>query len=190
MTSYQKISVLLLRRSSQIAFTTSYWRCQRAKLEPDNTCFSCYRRFWDLAKLILQNVFAVHLAELQISKENIMIFRREFEESPNQVHVWCYTDTFSSLLSGTTKIVTATASLFGLINYVAVFIRDSYQKVKTWQNVSQDFRHRRVSIIGENRWWSKHAAPRIAFGGFPNADISLYPDFVVTVSGIQETARA
>lgn len=59
-------------------------------------------------------------------------------EAPNQVHVWCYAHILNLVLSDTTKVVIASASLFSLINDIAVFIKDSYQRMNIWENVNQD----------------------------------------------------
>ena len=44
--------------------------------------------------------------------------------SPNQVHVWCYARVLNLVLANTTEVVLSSATLFSLLNDIAVFIRD------------------------------------------------------------------
>ncbi|CAH2326702.1 zinc finger MYM-type 1-like [Pelobates cultripes] len=108
-------------------------------------------------------------------------------ESPEQVHIWCYAHILNLVLADTTKVVVASASLFSLLNDIAVFIRDSYQRTNTWEEVSQDPHHRRISVIGETRWWSKDAALRKVFGEFSNPDSALFLSLIYTLSKIEES---
>ncbi len=71
-------------------------------------------------------------------------------QSPN--HVWCYSHVLNLVLSETTQIVIESGSLFDLLNDIAVFIKDSYQRVNLWEKQSHDKRHRRIGPIGETRW--------------------------------------
>lgn len=95
-------------------------------------------------------------------------------EAPNQVHVWCYAHILDLVLSDTTKVVITCASLFSLINDIAVFIKDSYQRMNLWENVNQDVHHRRLPTIGETRWWSKDVTLINIFGSFSNPKSALY----------------
>ena len=47
-------------------------------------------------------------------------------ESPNQVHIWCYAHVLNLILGDTTGVVIESASLFSIMNDVAVFIKDRY----------------------------------------------------------------
>ncbi|XP_075070610.1 uncharacterized protein LOC142159784 [Mixophyes fleayi] len=108
-------------------------------------------------------------------------------ESPDQIHVWCYAHVLNLVLADTTKVAIASTSLFALMNEVAVFIRESYQCMTTWLDVSQDPHHRRLSVIGETR--SNDAALRTVFGSFSQPDSALYIDLVVTLAKIKESPR-
>lgn len=111
------------------------------------------------------------------------------KESQGLVHVWCYGHILNLVLSDTAKITIAGASLFNLLNDIAVFIRDSYKRMNIWQTVSQDTRHRKLSTIGETRWWSKDAALRKVFGDFSNPEAALYIDAIITLEKIQEDSN-
>jgi len=107
-------------------------------------------------------------------------------ESPNQVHIWCYAHVLNLVLGDTTGVVIASASLFSLLNDVAVFIRESYKLMNMWEEVSEDTRHRRLSPIGETRWWAKDQALSKIFGCFGNPDRALFIDLVSTLTRIEE----
>ncbi|CAH2272310.1 zinc finger MYM-type 1-like [Pelobates cultripes] len=111
-------------------------------------------------------------------------------ESPEQVHIWFNAHILNLVLADTTKVVVASASLFSLLNDIAVFIRDSYQRMNTWEEVSQDPHHRRISVIGETRWWSKDAALRKVLGEFSNPDSALFLSLIYTLSKIEESVSS
>lgn len=103
--------------------------------------------------------------------------------------VWCYAHVLNVVMSETTGVVITAASLFGLINEIAVFLRDSYQRMNVWEGVSQDPHHRRISLIGETRWSSKDAALKKIFGSFAQPKNALYVDLVETLSKIQDNLQ-
>lgn len=84
-------------------------------------------------------------------------------ESPNQVHIRCYAHVLNLVLTHTTRVVVA----------VAVFIRDSYKRMKLWKETSEDRRHRRLGVIGETRWWAKDEAVKKVFGSVAKPDHAL-----------------
>ncbi|RXN32369.1 SCAN domain-containing 3-like protein [Labeo rohita] len=86
----------------------------------------------------------------------------------------------------TTGVVVASESLFSLLNDIAVFIRDSYKRMKLWEENSEDKRHRRLGVIGEMRWWAKDEALRKVFGRFAKPDNALYTDLVITMEKIEK----
>ncbi|CAM4569084.1 unnamed protein product [Leuciscus chuanchicus] len=107
-------------------------------------------------------------------------------ESPNQVHIWCYAHVLILVMGDNTSAVIESASLFSIVNDVAVFIKDSYKRMKMWEEVSDDKRHRRLSPIGETRWWAKDQALSKIFGCFGNPDNVLYVDLIITLKRIVE----
>ena len=66
------------------------------------------------------------------------------EASPNQIHVWCYAHVLNLVLTDTTGSVIQSASLFSLLNDIAVFIRDWYKQMKKWGQSSTEKRHRKT----------------------------------------------
>ena len=92
---------------------------------------------------------------------------------------------FSILCFDTTQTVIESGSLFSLLNDMAVFIKDSYQRVNLWENQVQEKSHRRLSSIGETRWWSKHEALKKVFGHFGKPQNGLYMDAVLTLAAIE-----
>lgn len=111
------------------------------------------------------------------------------KESPGQVHVWCYAHVLNLVMAETTSVVIAAASLFTLLNDIAFFFRDSYQRMNTWEGVSQDPKQRRVLLIGETRWSSKDAALTKIFGSFGKPDSGFYVALVNTLFQIHDNPR-
>lgn len=109
-------------------------------------------------------------------------------KAPNQVHVWCYTHVFNLVLAHTTEVVISSGSLFSLMNDIAVFIRESYQRMKVWEEKCQDTRHRRLSTIGQTRWWAKDVALKRVFGSFGKPDQALYINVLMTLSVFKDQA--
>ena len=66
------------------------------------------------------------------------------EQSPNQVHIWCYAHLLNLVLADTTGSVVESASLFSLFNDKAVFLRESYKRIRKWEEISKDKHHRRL----------------------------------------------
>ncbi len=102
--------------------------------------------------------------------------------SPNQVHIWCYSHVLNLVLADTIGVVVASESLFSLLNDIAVFICDSYKRMKLWE---ENKRHRQLGVIGETRWWAKDEALREVFGRFAKPDHALYTDLVITMEKIE-----
>lgn len=107
-------------------------------------------------------------------------------EAPDQVHTWCYSHVLNLVLTDTTGVVVASASLFSLLNDIAVFTRESYKRMQVWEGTSGDKRHRRLGLIGETRWWAKDHALTKVFGCFGKPDHALYTDVVITMTKIEE----
>ena len=55
--------------------------------------------------------------------------------APGQVHVWCYAHILNLVLADTTGVVIESASLFSLLNDIAVFLRESHQRMGVWEEV-------------------------------------------------------
>ena len=109
-------------------------------------------------------------------------------KSPNSIHVWCYAHVLNLVMADTTQTTIECGSLFALLNDIAVFIRESYKRMNVWENESQDRRHRRLSPIGETRWWAKHEALKKVFGFFAKPESGLFVDVLLTLAVIQEQA--
>ena len=77
------------------------------------------------------------------------------KESPGQIHVWCYAHVLNLVLGDTTKAVIESASFFSLLNDVAAFFPDSYQRMNIWEQTKEHGNRKRLSTIGETRRWSK-----------------------------------
>ena len=79
-----------------------------------------------------------------------------------QIHVWCHAHVLNLVVAEATSVVVTSASLFSLMNDIAVFFRESYQRMNVWSRYSTTMK--RLGTIGETRWWSKDAALKEIFG--------------------------
>ena len=68
------------------------------------------------------------------------------------------------VLADITGSVVESASLFSLLNDIAVFLRESYKCIWKWEEISKDKHHRRLCPIGQTRWWAKDQALSKVFG--------------------------
>lgn len=89
-------------------------------------------------------------------------------------------------MTDTTEVVVESASLFSFLNYVAVFIRESYKCMHLWEKVSEDRRNRRLAPIGETRWLAKDQALSKVFGLFGKPEHALFTALVITMKRIEE----
>lgn len=103
--------------------------------------------------------------------------------SPNQVHAWCYAHVLDLVLADTTQTVIESGSLFTGLNDIAVFFRESHKRMNVWENESQGKHQKRLSPIGETRWWD---ALRKVFGSFANPHNCPYVDIILALTAIQE----
>ncbi|KAF0707145.1 protein FAM200A-like, partial [Aphis craccivora] len=72
------------------------------------------------------------------------------DEFPGNVHVWCYSHILNLVLSDITKTSIATASVFSLLNGLAAFFKESYQRMAVWSKATRsDVKHRKFQLIGE-----------------------------------------
>lgn len=77
------------------------------------------------------------------------------EQSPTQIHIWCYGHILNLVLADTTGSVVENASLFSILNDVA----ESWKRMQKWEEMSNDRRHRKLAPIGATRWWAKDQCP-------------------------------
>ncbi|CAI6373604.1 unnamed protein product [Macrosiphum euphorbiae] len=87
------------------------------------------------------------------------------KSSPNQVHVWCYSHILNLVLIDATSITLPTASLFVLLNDIAVYFKELYKRMNVWKSIIGENDKRRLATIGNTRWWSKEKALDRIFGG-------------------------
>lgn len=100
------------------------------------------------------------------------------KESPEQVHVWCYAHVLNLVMIDTTQICVQSKNLFGLLNSIAVFVRESYLRMHAWEENS---RFKFISVIGDTRWWAKDRCLTKVFGSFTHLEEGLYIDIIKTL---------
>jgi len=57
------------------------------------------------------------------------------KSSPNQVHVWCYSHILNLVLIDATSITLPAASLFVLLNDIAVYFKESNKRMDIWKSI-------------------------------------------------------
>lgn len=108
--------------------------------------------------------------------------------APGQVHVWCYAHILNLVLADTTGVVIECASLFSLLNDIAVFLRESHQRMGVWEEVA-DTHLKRLIVIGQTRWWAKDVALTKIFGAFGDPENCAYVSLVLTLIAIRENTH-
>ena len=104
------------------------------------------------------------------------------EESPGHIHSWCYAHVLNLVLCDVTTTNHAPITLFGLVQKVGVFFRESYLRMDVWkeqmsQRYSRDMLSR-LNLIGATRWWSKHEYLRKIFGAFGDGSSGTLCDVI------------
>nr|XP_047135672.1 uncharacterized protein LOC105847622 [Hydra vulgaris] len=79
------------------------------------------------------------------------------KSNAENVHVWCYAHILNLVISDITQSSITVATLFNLLNLIAVFIRESYIRMNMWNYFNKDNKRKKLNIIGETRWWAKDA---------------------------------
>ena len=106
------------------------------------------------------------------------------KESSGHIHIWCCAHVLNLVFCDVTTTNHASISLFGLVQKVGVFFRESYLRMDMWkEQMSQRHGHdiqSRLNLIGETRWWSKHKCLRKIFGTFEDGSSGMFCDGVST----------
>jgi hypothetical protein len=97
------------------------------------------------------------------------------KESPEQVHVWCYAHVLNLVMIDTTQVCNESTTLFGLLNSIAVFVRESYLRMNKWHENSK---YKFISCIGDTRWWAKDRCLTKVFGTYLNPNECLYVEII------------
>lgn len=89
-----------------------------------------------------------------------------------------------------TKSTLSAASLFSLLNRLAVFFRESYQRMVIWdKNSSSSIKQKWLKMIGETRWWAKEEALRKIFGSSENDQNAMYIVVLVSLCDIKVNTK-
>ena len=69
------------------------------------------------------------------------------KESPEQVHIWCYSHVLNLVLSDATRSVMPANSLFPLLNGLAVFFREFQKRMTILDKFSENSSRRLQTIV-------------------------------------------
>ncbi|KAL4142010.1 hypothetical protein QTP88_004542 [Uroleucon formosanum] len=75
-------------------------------------------------------------------------------------------------------------TLFGLLNSIAMFVRESYLRMNKWHENSK---YKFISCIGDTRWWAKNRCLTKVFGTYLNPNECLYVEIIQTLNEIYES---
>jgi len=103
------------------------------------------------------------------------------KSSPNQVHVWCYSHILNLVSIDATSITLPAASLFVLLNDIAVYFKESYKRMDIWKSIIGENDKRRLATIGNTRWWSKEKTLDRIFGD----NGTLYIALIIALNTIE-----
>ena len=97
------------------------------------------------------------------------------KEVPMQIHIWCHALVLNLVVTEAKSAVVTSTSLFSLLNDIAVFFRESYQRMNIWnQHSTGDKKAKRLGTIEETRWWSKDAALKKVLASFNDLSECLF----------------
>ncbi|XP_065678942.1 uncharacterized protein LOC124815047 [Hydra vulgaris] len=106
------------------------------------------------------------------------------KSNAENVHVWCYAHILNLVISDITQSSITVATLFNLLNLIAVFIRESYIRMNMWNYFNKDNKRKKLNIIGETRWWAKDAILKKIFGNYNNPKDGLFVELILTLNEI------
>lgn len=111
-------------------------------------------------------------------------------EAPEMVHIWCYAHVLNLVISDTVSSCINCISLFGLLNKIAVFFKESYIRMDIWTSTLPESDRRRLNLIGETRWWAKDASLTKVFGVSGNQAQSLFVLIIMVLEKIENDTRS
>lgn len=68
-----------------------------------------------------------------------------------QMHVVCYSHVLNLVISDVTKTPISAATMFSLMNSLAVFFKESHKRMNVWMTNNQDNKNKRLQTIGDTR---------------------------------------
>jgi hypothetical protein len=108
------------------------------------------------------------------------------KEAPNQIHTWCFAHQLNLVIVDITSSCLLSSKLFSLMNSLGVFINESYKRMNLYRELVNDPKKRRITTVGETRWWAKAASLKKVFGNTISSDGALHPDVVHVLEKISE----
>ena len=103
--------------------------------------------------------------------------------NPEHIHLWCYAHILNLVITDITQKPHQCTSLFGLLNGIAVFFKESHTRMDIWKESSRKV----LSTIGETRWDSKFNAVLKIFGSYGDTSNALFVTIIEVLEGISKS---
>ena len=88
---------------------------------------------------------------------------RLIEKNKNHIHTWCLSHVMNLFITEVTECTVPAISLFGLLQELSSFFKDSYKRMIEYEKTNPRLKLR---AIGKTRWTSKNEALTKLFGSF------------------------
>ena len=110
---------------------------------------------------------------------------------PSHVHTWCYAHVLNLVIGDASTVSVQAVSLFGLLNQMANFFKESYKNMNVWEKQMEDnIGHGKLRKLGrfcQTRWSSRALALRKLFGSFNDDTKELFSYLVMVLQHVNET---
>ena len=75
---------------------------------------------------------------------------------PSHIHTWCYAHVLNLVIADASSVCIQAVSLFGILNHLAKFFKESYKRMKVWEDQLKETtgqgKLRKLKLIGQTRW--------------------------------------
>ena len=112
-----------------------------------------------------------------VTKSSVLSYERKLQcrSMFGDMHV------LNIVVTEATSVVVTSASLFSLLNVIAVFFRESYQRMKV---LSRHSTVKQMETTGQTRWWSKDDTLKKVLGSFNNPTAAFFMEAITTLNAI------